>query len=50
MRELRHALVPAYEPRPAYRPYFRFEALPPLAAQCYNKKDVLRRACGGTAK
>jgi hypothetical protein len=51
MRELRHALVPAYEPRPAYRPYLiRLEPLPPLAANCYNKKDVLRRSCGGTAK
>ncbi|HET9640392.1 MAG TPA: hypothetical protein VFP12_14425 [Allosphingosinicella sp.] len=51
MRELRNALVPAYDPRPAYRPYLvRFRTLPPLAAACYNKKDVLRRACGGTAK
>jgi hypothetical protein len=51
MRELRNALVPAYDPRPAYRPYLvRFRALPPLAAECYSKKDVLRRACGGTAK
>jgi hypothetical protein len=51
MRELRTALVPAYEPRPVYQPFLiRFAPLPPLAAQCYNKKDVLRRACGGTAK
>ncbi|MGZ8286353.1 MAG: hypothetical protein ACXW27_11375 [Allosphingosinicella sp.] len=51
VRELRHALVPAYEPRPAYRPYLiRLRELPPLAAACYNKKGVLRRACGGTAK
>jgi hypothetical protein len=51
LRELRHALVPAYEPLPAYRPYLiRFTALPPLAAECYSKKGVLRRACGGTAK
>ena len=51
LRELRHALVPAYEPRPAYRPYLiRFNALPPLTPECYNKKGVLRRACGGTAK
>lgn len=51
LRELRHALVPAYEPRPAYRPYLvRFTAPPPLAATCYNKKGVLRRVCGGTAK
>jgi hypothetical protein len=51
MRELRNALVPAYDPRPAYRPYLiRFKELPPLSAACYNKKGVLRRACGGTAK
>jgi len=51
IRELRHALVPAYEPRPAYRPYLvRLNPVPPLAAECYNKKGVLRRACGGTAK
>jgi hypothetical protein len=51
LRELRNALVPAYDPRPAYRPYLiRFIEVPPLAASCYNKKGVLRRACGGTAK
>ncbi len=51
LREMRNALVPAYDPRPAYRPYLiRFTELPPLAAACYNKKGVLRRACGGTAK
>lgn len=51
MRELRNALVPAYDPRPAYRPYLiRLRNLPPMARECYNKKDVLRRACGGTAK
>lgn len=51
MRELRNALVPAYDPRPVYRPYLiRLRTLPPLAPGCYNKKDVLRRACGGTAK
>jgi hypothetical protein len=51
LRELRNALVPAYEPRPAYRPYLiRLEPLPPLSPACYSKKGVLRRACGGTAK
>ncbi|MEA3009562.1 MAG: hypothetical protein QOJ91_1254 [Sphingomonadales bacterium] len=51
MRELRNALVPAYDPRPAYRPYLiRFKDLPPLAAECYNKKGLLRRLCGGNAK
>jgi hypothetical protein len=51
MRELRHALVPAYDPRPAYRPYLiRFRDARVLGPECYSKKDVLRRACGGTAK
>ncbi len=51
MRELRNALVPVYDPRPAYRPYqIRFRELPPMAAACYNKKGILRRSCGGTAK
>ena len=52
MRELRNALVPAYDPRPAYRPYlirFREMSLAP-GPECYSKKGVLRRACGGTAK
>jgi hypothetical protein len=52
MRELRNALVPAYDPRPAYRPYairFRDMSLAP-GPECYNKKGKLRRACGGTAK
>lgn len=52
MRELRNALVPAYDPRPAYRPYlirFRDMSLAP-GPECYSKKGVLRRACGGTAK
>ncbi|MEA3054377.1 MAG: hypothetical protein QOG72_3280 [Sphingomonadales bacterium] len=51
LRELRNALVPVYDPRPAYRPYLiRLKPLPPMAAECYTKKDLLRRACGGTAK
>jgi len=51
MRELRNALVPAYDPRPAYRPWLiRFRDARVLGPECYNKKDVLRRACGGTAK
>lgn len=52
MRELRTALVPVYDPRPAYRPYlirFRDLSLQP-PPECLNKKGVLRRACGGTAK
>lgn len=51
LREMRHALVPAYEPRPAYRPHLiRFREFPPMAAACYNKKGILRRSCGGSAK
>jgi hypothetical protein len=51
MRELRNALVPAYDPRPAYRPYLiRFRDARVLGPECYSKKNVLRRACGGTAK
>jgi hypothetical protein len=51
LREMRNALVPAYEPRMAYRPYLiRLTPLPPLSPACYSKKGVLRRACGGTAK
>ncbi len=52
MREMRNALVPVYDPRPAYRPYLiRFrETTVVLPPQCYSKKGVLRRACGGTAK
>jgi hypothetical protein len=51
LREMRNALVPAYEPRMAYRPYLiRLEPLPSMAAACYSKKGVLRRSCGGTAK
>lgn len=52
MRELRNALVPAYDPRPAYRPYlirFREMSLQP-GPECFNRKGKLRRACGGTAK
>lgn len=51
LREMRYALVPAYEPRAAYRPYLiRLNPVPPLSADCFNKKGLLRRACGGTAK
>jgi hypothetical protein len=51
LRELRNALVPVYDTRPAYRPYLiRLQPLPPLSPGCWSKKNVLRRACGGTAK
>jgi hypothetical protein len=53
MRELRNSLVPAFDRRPVYNPWLiRFAALPqlpPLAPDCYDKKDRLRRSCGGTA-
>jgi len=50
MRELRNALVPAYDPRPAYNPYLvRLNALPSLAPQCWTKRNQLREACGGRA-
>jgi hypothetical protein len=50
MRELRNALVPAYDPRPRYNPYLiRLTALPSLAPQCWTKKNELRAACGGSA-
>lgn len=52
MREMRNALVPAFDPRPAYQPYLiRFrETRVVLPPECYSKKGALRRACGGTAK
>lgn len=51
MRELRNSLVPAGErlfiPEVLRIRYDPFSQLNPA---CYNKKDVLRRTCGGTAK
>ncbi|HEX2764362.1 MAG TPA: hypothetical protein VHM92_11060 [Allosphingosinicella sp.] len=52
MRELRSSLVPAFDPRPSYNPYtIRLSVpIPPLAPQCWSKKNELRIACGGYAK
>jgi hypothetical protein len=50
MRELRNSLVPAYERGLAYNPYqIRMPALPELREECYDKKNRLRKRCGGTA-
>ena len=50
MRELRNSLVPAYDVGPVYNPWpIRVSAtFPPLEARCYDKKDRLKKACGGT--
>jgi hypothetical protein len=50
MRELRNSLVPALDPGPAYNvwPVRVAVSFPPLDAQCYDKKDRLKKACGGT--
>lgn len=51
MRELRNSLVPAGEgvfARPVYR--ISYEPFTQLNPACYDKKDRLRRGCGGTAK
>jgi hypothetical protein len=50
MRELRNSLIPAWDSRPAYNPYrIRQASFPPLAAECWDKKNRLRIRCGGTA-
>lgn len=50
MRELRNSLVAAYERRPTYNPYtIRLMAIPPLRAECWDKKNRLRRKCANTA-
>jgi hypothetical protein len=50
MRELRNALTPAVERTLAYNPYqIRMPALPELRAECFDKKNRLRKRCGGTA-
>jgi hypothetical protein len=46
MRELRNSLVPVYEKRPAYNPYtIRLAAIPPLRADCWDKKNRFREKC-----
>lgn len=50
MRELRNSLVPAYERGLAYNPaLIRMPVLPELREECYDKKNRLRKRCGGTA-
>ena len=50
MRELRSSLVAAYDPGLNYNPYqIRMPALPELREECYDKKNRLRKRCGGSA-
>ncbi len=50
MRELRSSLTPAHDRLLIYNPYnIRQPVLPPLDPACYDKKDRLRKKCGGTA-
>ena len=50
MRELRNSLIPAYDRGLAYNPYqIRMPALPELREECYDKKNRLRKRCGGQA-
>lgn len=50
MRELRNSLVPAYDRGLNYNPYqVRMPALPELREECFDKKNRLRKRCGGSA-
>ena len=50
MRELRNSLVPAYERGLTYNPsLIRMPTLPELREECYDKKNRLRKRCGGRA-
>jgi hypothetical protein len=50
MRELRSSLVPAYDRVLQYNPYkITMPILPPLEEDCYDKKNRLKKRCGGTA-
>ena len=53
MRELRQSLLPAVDRMPLYNPNLirpaAMPALPPLGDECWTKKNVLRKKCGGTA-
>ena len=50
MRELRNSLVPAYDRGLTYNPYqIRMPAMPELREECYDKKNRLRKRCGGSA-
>jgi hypothetical protein len=48
MRELRNSLVPAYDRPLAYMPQqIRMPALPELREECFDRKNRLRKRCGG---
>lgn len=50
MRELRSSLTPAYNRPLNYAPYaIALPPVPPLAEECYDKKNRLRKRCGGRA-
>jgi hypothetical protein len=50
MREFRSSLVPAYDRLLIFNPHnIRQPQLPQLDPNCYDKKDRLRKRCGGTA-
>jgi hypothetical protein len=50
MRELRGSLVPVYDRLTVYNPYqIRMPAMPELREECFDKKNRLRKRCGGTA-
>ena len=50
MREFRSSLTPAYDRLLIYNPYnIKQPTLPPLDPACYDRKDRLRKKCGGTA-
>jgi hypothetical protein len=50
MRELRSSLTPSYDRLLIYNPYnIRQPVMPVLDPTCYDKKDRLRKRCGGTA-
>jgi hypothetical protein len=50
MRELRGSLVPVYDRLTVYNPHqIRMPQLPELREECFDKKNRLRKRCGGAA-
>ena len=50
MRELRNSLVAAYDRGLTYNPYqLKMPAMPELREECFDKKNRLRKRCGGSA-
>jgi hypothetical protein len=50
MRELRNSLVPAYDRPLTYNPYqIKMPPMPELREECFDKKNRLRKRCGGQA-